>query len=210
MGFTNVGYHFQETDSSCEPSSLLTDFSLDAIEKAAQSEGEVEDVTSPFIPNGDEMPVIAPAVMWGALPDSVSMARPQPSEGQTSPAPALQRLLAGPPTGPPPQDLITNIYSYQGNNHFMEHSIYLKQNTIGNKNAFSGLMPNKSEAGSKRGLSQEEEPSPKRARRSPSPKSASAHSSSVLMNLLVSGCDVDAGYICMVQCKPRPKAQVKA
>lgn len=105
---------FQETDSSCERSSLLTEFSLEALENA-QSESECDDGKSPFIPSGDELPVIASAVMWGALPDNVSLARPQPSESQTtSPAPALQSLLAGPPTGPPPQDLITNIYYNQG------------------------------------------------------------------------------------------------
>lgn len=55
--------------------------------------------------------------MWGALPDSVSMARPQPPEPvivTSSPAPALQRLLTATTTGPPPQDLISNLYSDQG------------------------------------------------------------------------------------------------
>lgn len=61
----------------------------------------------------------------------------------------------------------------------------------------------------KRVLKQEEEPSAKRAKRSPSPvqTSPSPQKSSVLMNLLVSGCDVDAGYICMVPCRPRHKAK---
>lgn len=103
----------QENESSCERSSLLTDLSLDAFESGRSD--DIEDGNSPFIPTSDELPVLEPAVMWGALPDSVSLARPQPSEAQTtSPAPALQRLLAAPPTGPPPQDLITNIYSDQG------------------------------------------------------------------------------------------------
>lgn len=77
-------------------------------------------------------------------------------------------------------------------------------------------MPNKGvsswDTGVKRALKQEDEPSAKRVKRSPSPTAAAkpAQTSSVLMNLLVSGCDVDAGYICMVQCKPRPKPQAKA
>lgn len=55
--------------------------------------------------------------MWGALPDSVSLARPQRSEPVTvtsSPAPALQRLLTATTTGPTSQDLVSNIYSDQG------------------------------------------------------------------------------------------------
>ncbi|XP_026315120.1 hypoxia-inducible factor 1-alpha isoform X2 [Hyposmocoma kahamanoa] len=138
----------QENDSSCERSSLLTDLSLDAFENGRSD--DIEDGNSPFIPTSDELPVLEPAVMWGALPDSVSLARPQPSETQsTSPAPALQCLLAAPPTGPPPQDLITNIYSDQG------------------------LIPSRSvstwDTGVKRILKQEEEPSAKRVKRSPSP-----------------------------------------
>lgn len=101
----------QETESSCEQSSLLTELSLDAFSN--RSDNEIDDGNSPFIPTTDELPLLEPAVMWGALPDNVSQARPQPSELQSS-APALQRLLAAPPTGPPPQDLITNIYSDQG------------------------------------------------------------------------------------------------
>ncbi|GBP67807.1 hypothetical protein EVAR_53803_1 [Eumeta japonica] len=178
----------QESESSCERTSLLTELSLDAFE-SPRSENDIEDGKSPFIPSSDEMPVLAPAVMWGALPDSVSLARPQPSETQSSPTPALQRLLAAPPTGPPPQDIITNIYSDQG------------------------LIPSRTvsswDTGVKRVLKQEEEPKAKRVKRSPTPPPATktGSSSSVLMNLLVSGCDVDAGYICMVQCKPRPKAK---
>lgn len=76
-----------------------------------------------------------------------------------------------------------------------------------------GLIPSRSvpswETGVKRVMKQEEEPKAKRVKRSPSPVAArpagTAPSSSVLMNLLVSGCDVDAGYICMVQCRPRHK-----
>lgn len=110
-----MSYLFQESDSSCEQSSLLTDLSLDPLD-SGRSDNSIDDGHSPFIPIADELPVLEPAVMWGALPDNVSMARPQPSEAQNaSPAPALQRLLAAPPTGPPPQDLITNIYSDQGN-----------------------------------------------------------------------------------------------
>jgi hypothetical protein len=104
----------QETESSCEQPSLLTELSLDAFD-SGRSDNGIDDGHSPFIPMSDERPVLEPAVMWGALPDNVSLARPQPSESQaTSPAPALQRLLAAPTTGPPPQDLITNIYSDQG------------------------------------------------------------------------------------------------
>ncbi|KAL4708265.1 hypothetical protein ACJJTC_016314 [Scirpophaga incertulas] len=181
----------QETDSSSEQPSLLTELSLDAFD-SGRSDNDIDDGHSPFIPMSDERPVLEPAVMWGALPDNVSLARPQPSEVQsTSPAPALQRLLAAPTTGPPPQDLITNIYSDQG------------------------LIPCRSvtswDTGVKRVMKQEEEPTPKRIKRSPSPApktpKSSTPSSSVLMNLLVSGCDVDAGYICMVQCRPRQKAK---
>lgn len=79
-------------------------------------------------------------------------------------------------------------------------------------------MPNRTvsswDTGAKRLIKQEDEPSPKRLKRSQPPSPATTpvttQSSSVLMNLLVSGCDVDAGYICMVQCKPRPKVQAKA
>ncbi|KAJ2953170.1 hypothetical protein O0L34_g744 [Tuta absoluta] len=184
----------QENDSSCERSSLLTDLSLDAFDSGRSD--DIDEGHSPFIPTSDELPVLEPAVMWGALPDHVALARPQPSaDAQLAPtplapaAPALQRLLAAPPTGPPPQDLITNIYSDPG------------------------LIPSRSvssisswDTGVKRVLKQEEEPSAKRAKRSPSPAKP-AQSSSVLMNLLVSGCDVDAGYICMVQCRPRQKAK---
>ncbi|CAH0728243.1 unnamed protein product, partial [Brenthis ino] len=157
----------QETESSCEQSSLLTELSLDAFSN--RSDNEIDDGNSPFIPTTDELPLLEPAVMWGALPDNVSQARPQPSELQSS-APALQRLLAAPPTGPPPQDLITNIYSDQG------------------------LIPSRSvsswDTGVKRVLKQDEEPTAKRVKRSPSPtistQSApvSTPSSSVLMNLL--------------------------
>ncbi|XP_049877924.1 hypoxia-inducible factor 1-alpha isoform X2 [Pectinophora gossypiella] len=155
----------QENDSSCERSSLLTDLSLDAFDSGRSD--DIEDGHSPFIPTRDELPVLEPAVMWGALPDSVSMARPQPPD-QASPAPALQRLLAAPPTGPPPQDLITNIYSDQG------------------------LIPSRSvssistwDTGVKRVMKQDEEPSAKRVKRSPSPaRKPGAQSSSVLMNLL--------------------------
>lgn len=109
-------FRFQENDSSCERSSLLNDLSLDAFE-SGRSDNDIDDAHAPFIPTTDELPVLETAVMWGALPDSVSLARPQPTENQSvSPAPALQRLLAAPPTGPPPQDLITNIYSDQGIN----------------------------------------------------------------------------------------------
>ncbi|XP_072930087.1 uncharacterized protein [Epargyreus clarus] len=157
----------QETESSCEQSSLLTELSLDAFD-SARSDNDIDDGHSPFIPATDELPVLEPAVMWGALPDNVSQARPQPSESQlTSSAPALQRLLAAPPTGPPPQDLITNIYSDPG------------------------LIPSRSvstwDTGVKRVLKQEEEPSAKRVKRSPSPATttpSTAPSSSVLMNLL--------------------------
>ncbi|XP_045452892.1 hypoxia-inducible factor 1-alpha isoform X1 [Melitaea cinxia] len=153
----------QENESSCEQSSLLTELSLDAFD-SNRSDNDVEDGNSPFIPTTDELPLLAPAVMWGALPDNVSQARPQPSEAQTS-APALQRLLVAPPTGPPPQDLITNIYSDQG------------------------LIPSKNistwDTGVKRVLKQEEEPTAKRAKRSPSPAPPpKSPSSSVLMNLL--------------------------
>uniref|UniRef100_A0A2H1W5B3 SFRICE_010163 n=1 Tax=Spodoptera frugiperda TaxID=7108 RepID=A0A2H1W5B3_SPOFR len=169
----------QENDSSCEQSSLLTELSLDAFD-SNRSDNDIDDGNSPFIPASDELPVLEPAVMWGALPDNVSMARPQPTEMQTtSPAPALQRLLTATTTGPPPQDLITNIYSDQG------------------------LLPIRSvsswDTGVKRVMKQEQEPCAKRIKRSPSPVQSTtpAQSSSVLMNLLVSGCDVDAGYICM-------------
>lgn len=179
----------QENDSSCEQSSLLTELSLDAFD-SNRSDNDIDDGNSPFIPASDELPVLEPAVMWGALPDNVSMARPQPTEMQTtSPAPALQRLLTATTTGPPPQDLITNIYSDQG------------------------LLPIRSvsswDTGVKRVMKQEQEPCAKRIKRSPSPVQSTtpAQSSSVLMNLLVSGCDVDAGYICMVQCRPRQKAK---
>nr|XP_026489699.1 hypoxia-inducible factor 1-alpha-like isoform X1 [Vanessa tameamea] len=153
----------QENESSCEQSSLLTELSLDAFDNN-RSDNDIDDGHSPFIPTTDELPLLAPAVMWGALPDNVSQARPQPSEAQTS-APALQRLLAAPPTGPQPQDLITNIYSDQG------------------------LIPSKSistwDTGVKRVLKQEEEPTAKRVKRSPSPAPAArSPSSSVLMNLL--------------------------
>lgn len=117
--------NFQENDSSCEQSSLLTELSLDAFD-SNRSDNDIEDGNSPFIPVSDELPVLEPAVMWGALPDSVSMARPQPTEMQTtSPAPALQRLLTAAPTGPPPQDLITNIYSDQGIIHSNLHNKYI-------------------------------------------------------------------------------------
>ncbi|XP_068619326.1 hypoxia-inducible factor 1-alpha-like isoform X2 [Battus philenor] len=158
----------QETESSCEQSSLLTELKLDAFD-SGRSDNDIEDGNSPFIPTSDELPVLESAVMWGALPDNVSLARPQPSEPQVmSSAPALQRLLAATPTGPPPQDLITNIYSDQG------------------------LIPNRSvstwDTGVKRELKQEEEPRAKRVKRSPSPTPVthkpSSQSSSVLMNLL--------------------------
>ncbi|CAK1552316.1 unnamed protein product [Leptosia nina] len=155
----------QENESTGEQSSLLTELSLDAYD-SARSDNDIDDGNSPFIPTTDDLPVLEPAVMWGALPDSVRQARPQPSETQTS-APALQRLLAAPPTGPPPQDLITNIYSDQG------------------------LIPSRSisswDTGVKRVLTQEEEPRAKRAKRSPSPAPTvptTQSSSSVLMNLL--------------------------
>lgn len=92
---------------------MLTELSLDAFD-STRSDNDIEDGNSPFIPTTDELPLLEPAVMWGALPDSVSMARPQPPEHQASPAPALQRLLTASTTGPPPQDLITNIYSEPG------------------------------------------------------------------------------------------------
>ncbi|KPJ18057.1 Hypoxia-inducible factor 1-alpha [Papilio machaon] len=157
----------QETESSCEQSSLLTELTLDAFDNG-RSDNDIEDGNSPFIPTSDELPVLESAVMWGALPDNVSLARPQPSETQSvSNAPALQRLLAAAPTGPPPQDLITNIYSDQG------------------------LIPNRSvsswDTGVKRVLKQEEEPIAKRVKRSPSPAEVprtQSQSSSVLMNLL--------------------------
>ncbi|KAJ8724059.1 hypothetical protein PYW07_008039 [Mythimna separata] len=156
----------QENESSCEQSSLLTELSLDAFD-SNRSDNDIEDGNSPFIPASDELPVLEPAVMWGALPDNVSMARPQPTEMQTtSPAPALQRLLTTTTTGPPPQDLITNIYSDQG------------------------LIPSRSvsswDTGVKRVMKQEQEPCAKRIKRSPSPVQAAApaQSSSVLMNLL--------------------------
>ncbi|XP_073950650.1 HIF-1 transcription factor component sima isoform X2 [Choristoneura fumiferana] len=169
-----------ESDSSCEQSSLLTELSLDPLD-SGRSDNSIDDGHSPFIPIADELPVLEPAVMWGALPDNVSMARPQPSEAQNaSPAPALQRLLAAPPTGPPPQDLITSIYSDQG------------------------LIPSRSvpswETGVKRVMKQEEEPKAKRVKRSPSPVAArpagTAPSSSVLMNLL------DLQQAAMQQMKP--------
>ncbi|XP_061384554.1 hypoxia-inducible factor 1-alpha isoform X4 [Danaus plexippus] len=149
----------QETESSCEQSSLLNELSLDAFD-SNKSENDIDDGHSPFIPTTDELPLLEPAVMWGALPDNVCQARPQPTEVQ-SPAPALQRLLAAPPTGPRPQDLITNIYSDQG------------------------LIPSKIstwDTGVKRVLTKDEEPSAKRVKRSPSP--TTNQTSSVLMNLL--------------------------
>ncbi|KAF9419353.1 hypothetical protein HW555_004117, partial [Spodoptera exigua] len=156
----------QENDSSCEQSSLLTELSLDAFD-SNRSDNDIDDGNSPFIPASDELPVLEPAVMWGALPDNVSMARPQPTEMQTtSPAPALQRLLTATTTGPPPQDLITNIYSDQG------------------------LLPIRSvsswDTGVKRVMKQEQEPCAKRVKRSPSPVQSTTptQSSSVLMNLL--------------------------
>ncbi|CAH2045765.1 unnamed protein product, partial [Iphiclides podalirius] len=158
----------QETESSCEQSSLLTELTLDAFD-SGRSDNDIDDGNSPFIPTSDELPVLESAVMWGALPDNVSLARPQPSEpAAVSAAPALQRLLAAAPTGPPPQDLITNIYSDQG------------------------LIPNSSvstwDTGVKRVMKQEEEPVAKRVKRSPSPLSLleepTTPSSSVLMNLL--------------------------
>ncbi|KAJ0173760.1 hypothetical protein K1T71_010909 [Dendrolimus kikuchii] len=156
----------QENDSS-EQSSLLTELSLDAFENT-RSDNDIDDGHSPFIPTSDELPILEPAVMWGALPDSVSLARPTPSEPHTtSPVPALQRLLMTSTTGPPPQNLIKNIYSDQG------------------------LMPSRSvsswDTGVKRVLKQEQEPNAKRAKRSPSPvqpPTPSNPSSSVLMNLL--------------------------
>nr|XP_021192033.2 LOW QUALITY PROTEIN: hypoxia-inducible factor 1-alpha [Helicoverpa armigera] len=154
----------QENESSCEQSSLLTELSLDAFDN--RSDNDIDDGNSPFIPASDELPVLEPAVMWGALPDSVSMARPQPTEMQTtSPAPALQRLLTATTTGPPPQDLITNIYSDQG------------------------LIPRSVaswETGMKRVMKEEQEPCAKRIKRSPSPvqPATPTQSSSVLMNLL--------------------------
>ncbi|XP_052744101.1 hypoxia-inducible factor 1-alpha isoform X2 [Bicyclus anynana] len=154
----------QETESSCEQSSLLTELSLDAFD-SNRSDNDIDDGNSPFIPTTDQLPLLEPAVMWGVLPDSVSQAKPQPSEVQTS-SPALQRLLAATPTGPPPQDLITNIYSDPS------------------------LMPSRSisswDTGVKRLMKQEEEPTAKRVKRSPSPAvpAASTQSSSVLMNLL--------------------------
>ncbi|KAM3962492.1 hypoxia-inducible factor 1-alpha isoform 2-T2 [Aphomia sociella] len=155
----------QETESSCEQT-LLTELSLNGFD--SRRSDDVEDGNSPFIPLSDELPLLEPAVMWGALPDNVSLARPQPSESHTtSPAPALQRLLAAPNTGPPPQDLISNIYSDQG------------------------LIPSRSVApwdtGIKRVMKQEEVPKAKRVKRSPSPletTSSNKQSSSVLMNLL--------------------------
>ncbi|CAG4931492.1 unnamed protein product [Parnassius apollo] len=158
----------QETESSCEQSSLLTELTLDAFD-SGRSDNDIDDGNSPFIPISDELPVLESAVMWGALPDSVSLARPQPTEPQVvSSAPALQRLLAAAPTGPPPQDLITNIYS--------DH----------------GLIANRSvstwDTGIKRVMKQDEEPVAKRVKRSPSPAPANSkptsQSSSVLMNLL--------------------------
>ncbi|XP_048486071.1 uncharacterized protein LOC105384842 isoform X4 [Plutella xylostella] len=156
----------QETDSSCEQSFLLTELSLDAFD--ARSD-ELDGGKSPFIPMADELPLLEPAVMWGALPEGVSLAKPAPSE--PAPAPALRSLLAAPPTGPPPHDLITNIYSDQG------------------------LIPSRAvsswDTGVKRVIKQEEAPAAKRARRSPSPPRApqpapqpAAPRSSVLMNLL--------------------------
>ncbi|CAF4799178.1 unnamed protein product [Pieris macdunnoughi] len=143
----------QENESTGEQSSLLTELSLDAYD-SARSDNDIDDGNSPFIPINDDLPILEPAVMWGALPDNVRQARPQPSEPQTS-APALQRLLVAPPTGPPPQDLITNIYSDPG------------------------LIPNKSisswDTGVKRVLKQEEEPCAKRVKRSPSPAPCPPH-----------------------------------
>lgn len=169
-----------------------------------KSENDIDDGHSPFIPTTDELPLLEPAVMWGALPDNVCQARPQPTEVQ-SPAPALQRLLAAPPTGPRPQDLITNIYSDQGQNS--NHNILTKLiRKISMTTIIPGLIPSKIstwDTGVKRVLTKDEEPSAKRVKRSPSP--TTNQTSSVLMNLLVSGCDVDAGYICIVQSRPRHK-----
>ncbi|VVD00410.1 unnamed protein product [Leptidea sinapis] len=151
----------QENESTGEQSSLLTELSLDAFD-SARSDNDIDDGNSPFIPTTDELPVLEPAVMWGALPDSVRQARPQPSEIQSS-SPALQRLLVAPPTGPPPQDIITNIYSEQG--------------LIPSRNISSW------DTGVKRIMKQEEEPTAKRIKRSPTPTQTST-SSSVLMNLL--------------------------
>lgn len=90
----------------------MTELSLDAFD--SNRSDDIDDGHSPFIPStDDQLPLLEPAVMWGVLPDNVSQAKPQPSEVQSS-APALQRLLAAPPTGPPPQDIITNIYSDPG------------------------------------------------------------------------------------------------
>ncbi|KAI5632571.1 hypoxia-inducible factor 1-alpha-like isoform X5 [Phthorimaea operculella] len=66
----------QENDSSCERSSLLTDLSLDAFDSGRSD--DIDEGHSPFIPTSDELPVLEPAVMWGALPDHVALARPQP------------------------------------------------------------------------------------------------------------------------------------
>lgn len=156
----------QENDSSCEQSSLITELSLDTFD-SNRSDNETEDGHSPFIPSSDELPVLEPAVMWGALPDNVSLARPQPTEPvTTSSAPALKRLLTASTTGPQPQDLITNIYSDPG--------------LIPSRNISSW------DTGVKRVLKQEEEPCAKRIKRSPSPVQTppSNRSSSVLMNLL--------------------------
>ncbi|XP_050671992.1 uncharacterized protein LOC126970235 isoform X3 [Leptidea sinapis] len=153
----------QENESTGEQSSLLTELSLDAFD-SARSDTDIDDGNSPFIPTTDELPVLEPAVMWGALPDSVRQARPQPSEIQSS-SPALQRLLVAPPTGPPPQDIITNIYSEQG--------------LIPSRNISSW------DTGVKRIMKQEEEPTAKRIKRSPTPTpTQTSTSSSVLMNLL--------------------------
>ncbi|XP_060805046.1 hypoxia-inducible factor 1-alpha isoform X2 [Amyelois transitella] len=161
----------QETESSCEQSSLLNDLSLDAFD-STKSDNDIDDGSSPFIPMNDELPVLESAVMWGALPDNVSLARPQPSEQYpTTSAPALQRLLAGSTTGPAPQDLISNIYSDQGS---------IPSRTV-----------SPWDTGVKRVMKQEQELSAKRMKRSPSPSPASSPkhsstkpSSSVLMNLL--------------------------
>lgn len=91
----------------------MTELSLDAFD-SNRSDNDIEVGNSPFIPTNDELAVLEPAVMWGALPDNVSLARPQPTEAQTTSAPALQRLLTASATGPPPQDLLTNMYSDSG------------------------------------------------------------------------------------------------
>lgn len=63
-----------------------------------------------------------------------------------------------------------------------------------------------SDRGSKRSASPPTVGSSKKARSRRPPASAPPPppANSVLMNLLVSGCDVSAGYICLVQGRPRP------